>query len=390
MRDVFGWSFPLARWFGIQVRIHLLFPLITLGLILRVALVKDFPPGMWVEMVWISAMLFIAVLLHEFGHCFAARSVDGEATEILMWPLGGLAFVDVPHNPRAHFITTIWGPLVNLILCGLIAAVLVPVGLIPPLNPLRVSTTTYTDMTNWRDGLTYGSTYLPGDFYTRGPAGEVTPVKSDEVASKDGGYVLKKSAVTPVFMAKMAEWQTRLGQFFWINWFLFWLNVLLVGFPLDGGRLLQSVVWARTDYRQGTTAAIYGGYVVAAILCVYAFVYNEVLPLGLAMFVYFACWREHVTLTHGAEESPFGYDFSQGYTSLERDDPPPRVKRPNFVQRWLQRRAARKLQKEIEQRELDERRLDELLDKVHRLGKESLTAEERRFMERVSSRYKNK
>ena len=34
-----------------------------------------------------------------------------------MWPLGGLAYVDVPHTPRANFISTAAGPAVNLFLC---------------------------------------------------------------------------------------------------------------------------------------------------------------------------------------------------------------------------------------------------------------------------------
>ena len=47
-------------------------------------------------------LLFGIILLHEFGHCFGARYVDGDAKEILIWPLGGLAYVDVPHTPRAQ------------------------------------------------------------------------------------------------------------------------------------------------------------------------------------------------------------------------------------------------------------------------------------------------
>ena len=64
-------------------------------------------------------LLFLSILLHEFGHCFAARSVDGDATEMLLWPLGGLAYCDVPHTPRANLITALGGPAVNLALCVL-------------------------------------------------------------------------------------------------------------------------------------------------------------------------------------------------------------------------------------------------------------------------------
>src|SRR5262249_39571092 len=97
-----------------------------------------------------------------------------------------------------------------------------------------------------------------------------------------------------------------------------------------------------------------------------------------------------IRLETGGEESMYG-DFSQGYTSLERDhDAPPQRKRQSWFQRWLQKRAARKLQREQEQREAEERRMDELLEKIAREGKQSLTDEEQRFLTRVSAKYRNR
>ena len=55
-----------------------------------------------------------------------------------------------------------------------------------------------------------------------------------------------------------------------------------------------------------------------------------------------------------------------------------------------QARAARRLQREIEQRQAEDDRMDELLDKIARYGKDALTDEEKRFMERVSARYRNR
>src|SRR5205807_4989903 len=94
-------------------------------------------PGDWLIAAGLIALLFLSVLLHEFGHCFGARFVDGDAHEILLWPLGGLAYVEVPHTPRANFITTLAGPLVNLLLCVISGLVLwYAEGLRPPWNPL--------------------------------------------------------------------------------------------------------------------------------------------------------------------------------------------------------------------------------------------------------------
>ena len=116
------------------------------------------------------------------------------------------------------------------------------------------------------------------------------------------------------------------------------------------------------------------------------------MSLCLALFIYIACQRQWIMLETGGEEGLFGYDFSQGYTSLERDQiqAAPPVRKVSWWRRWLQRRAARRMQRELEQREAEERRLDELLDKLHRQGRGSLTDEEQRFMKRVSDRYRNR
>jgi Zn-dependent protease len=393
MRDPMSWSIPLPRLFGIPFRMHILFPLISVGLILRVASDKLQPPGIWLEALWIQLILLVSVILHELGHCFGARWVDGDANEVLVWPLGGLAFVDVPHTPKANFIATAAGPLVSLGLAVLAAVVLACFALVPPLNPL--ASAYYPEAYNPRSGVAHVSPMLL-------KAAKLDPAATafvQRMPTSDGKEMLlpiskeefdKLRAANQPVAVPMPVWQVRVTQLFALNWFLFLLN-LLPAFPLDGGRLLQAAVWSRTDFRQGTSVAVTGGYAIAVLFFVVSIVWNETLLIGLAMFVLYMSWREHMLLQSGMEESQLGYDFSQGYTSLERDQPaPPRPKRPNFIQRWLQRRRAARLQKEAEQREFEERRMDELLDKVHRLGKESLTAEEKRFMERVSARYRNR
>src|SRR3954463_8454306 len=144
MRDPISWSIPLGRLFGVTVRVHVLFPFVALGLILQVALRKvpqgyAYPEGAWVDMAIMMGLLFLIVLAHEFGHVFGARWVDGDAQEVLMWPLGGLAYTEVPHTPRANFITTAAGPAVNLLICVgclLLLLVVAPQSLQPPWNPL--------------------------------------------------------------------------------------------------------------------------------------------------------------------------------------------------------------------------------------------------------------
>jgi hypothetical protein len=131
---------------------------------------------------------------------------------------------------------------------------------------------------------------------------------------------------------------------------------------------------------------------------VYAIAVNQLLPALLAAMIYVRCRRELTELEREVEDEQAAteYDFSQGYTSLERDQPddrapqPPPPPKPGWLQAWLQRRAERKAQRERELREADERRLDELLDKIHREGKQALTDEELRFLTRVSSKNPNR
>ena len=65
--------------------------------------------------------LFALVLTHEFGHALACRSVGGQADFIILWPLGGVAYVNPPQRPGAQLWSIAAGPLVNVVLFPLLA-----------------------------------------------------------------------------------------------------------------------------------------------------------------------------------------------------------------------------------------------------------------------------
>jgi Zn-dependent protease len=58
--------------------------------------------------------LFLIVTLHEFGHALACRQVGGTADHIVLWPLGGVAYVNPPQRPGATLWSIAAGPLVNV------------------------------------------------------------------------------------------------------------------------------------------------------------------------------------------------------------------------------------------------------------------------------------
>jgi Zn-dependent protease len=406
MRDPMRWAFTVFRVSGIPIRIHLLFVIVTLGLFLRQISGKHNP--MW----WVDALglivisWFVVILLHELGHCFGARSVGGEAKEVLIWPLGGLAYVDVPHTPRANFIATVCGPLVNVLICVVCAVALIVVGgFLPNLNP--ISNPYVSEMHSVRDGKDYTSPYglklyKKQEDPNTAPEPFPSPWEASEKAFKDAGISRGQpiyppdaneayaAALTPagVERALAPSWAVWLNRVFYISWVLLLFN-LIPAYPLDGGRMLQEFIWGRSDYRRGVTVAAYTGFGVAVLFLIISIVSNEALFMGLALFMLYESSMALHRLE--ADEGPFGYDFSAGYTSLEKDDEEqaPRPKKVGWLTRWRQARRARKMQREAEERAAEEARMDEILEKIARSGKESLTDEEKRFLERVSARKRN-
>lgn len=66
--------------------------------------------------------LFVIVLLHEFGHALACRQVGGTSNRIMLWPFGGIAYVNPPRRPGATLWSIAAGPLVNVALLPVLLA----------------------------------------------------------------------------------------------------------------------------------------------------------------------------------------------------------------------------------------------------------------------------
>lgn len=66
--------------------------------------------------------LFGIVLMHEFGHAMACRQVGGQADQIVLWPLGGVAYVAPPQRAGAQLWSIAAGPLVNVALIPVLFA----------------------------------------------------------------------------------------------------------------------------------------------------------------------------------------------------------------------------------------------------------------------------
>src|SRR2546426_1031775 len=102
----------LFRFSGIQVYLHFSWFIIAAYQFTQRA-------GTYGSPIWSACeylALFAIVLLHEFGHALACRQTGGTADRIVLWPLGGIAFVNPPRRPGAMLWSIAAGPLVNAVL----------------------------------------------------------------------------------------------------------------------------------------------------------------------------------------------------------------------------------------------------------------------------------
>ena len=105
-------SFRIFRLFGIDVFLHWSWFLVAVYSISE--RIPKYSTPVWGVLEYLA--LFAIVLMHEFGHSLASRSVGGSSDQIVLWPLGGVAYVNAPPRPGATLWSIAAGPLVNVVL----------------------------------------------------------------------------------------------------------------------------------------------------------------------------------------------------------------------------------------------------------------------------------
>ncbi|MEI6071556.1 MAG: site-2 protease family protein [Verrucomicrobiae bacterium] len=117
------WSYRIARVAGIDVKIHVTFLL----------LLAWFGWMYWqaggmagaVQGVGFTLLLFLCVLLHEFGHAFAARAYGIRTPDITLLPIGGVARLErMPDKPVQELVVALAGPAVNVVIGTILIFVL--------------------------------------------------------------------------------------------------------------------------------------------------------------------------------------------------------------------------------------------------------------------------
>jgi Zn-dependent protease/CBS domain-containing protein len=196
-------SWRLFRIVGIDIGVHytwiFIFILFSWSLAASIfpAQHKDWSTATyWIAGVITTLILFISVLLHELAHSLVAKARGMKVSSITLFIFGGVSNLEEePEKPRTEFFMAIIGPLTSLVL-GFIF---------------------------W--GLAIGISGNGLSFLDL-----INGTKQDNALAAVIGY---------------------LG---WINISLAVFN-MIPGFPLDGGRVLRSIIWGSTGSLQKATNA---------------------------------------------------------------------------------------------------------------------------------------
>ena len=181
----------------------------------------DYSSPIWNVVEYLA--LFVIVTMHEFGHALACRQVGGSANQIVLWPLGGVAYVDPPPRPGAMLWSIAAGPLVNVAL-----------------------------------------------FFV------LTPIWS-----------LSGSMAWP---AAFPDLYNLLTTVWGINVVLLVFNLLPI-YPLDGGQILQSLLWFVLGRARSLTVASFIGFFGAAAVVLLALQKHSIWYGVIAAFIFMNCLR---------------------------------------------------------------------------------------------------
>jgi Zn-dependent protease/CBS domain-containing protein len=118
-----GWSIRIARVAGTEVKVHITFLLLLVWIWYMHYRIGGTAEA-W-EGVLFVLLLFGCVLLHEFGHVFAARYYGIPTPDVTLLPIGGVARLQrMPDKPAEELVVAVAGPLVNVVIAGVLFLIL--------------------------------------------------------------------------------------------------------------------------------------------------------------------------------------------------------------------------------------------------------------------------
>ena len=220
---------------GIDIRVHVTFPLILVFAVLQFGVFAGQGLNGAIFGIIVTLLLFGIVVLHELGHAIAAQRYGVPVTQIVLLPIGGVAQLQrIPENPMQELVIAIAGPAVNFA----IAIVL----------------------------------YLAHQLFGIGGVSAGEPM----------GLLVNvgQGGVNAIF-----------NYVFAANLFLALFN-LVPAFPLDGGRVLRALLASRLDYGRATAVAVSIGQSLAWLAGIWGFLNGDFFLIVIAIFVYMGAGEE--------------------------------------------------------------------------------------------------
>jgi Zn-dependent protease len=220
----------LGSGFGIPIYLHWTFFLLPLWI------VYTHPADSAVSvsvMLTLLPLLFVCVVLHEFGHALMARYFGIATQDVTLYPIGGVArLMRMTDKPLEEFLIAVAGPAVNVV----IAVVLTTVGIVVAV---------------FEPNLLFNASFADVPFA---------------------------------------------GKLLWGLWALNVIMVpfnMLPAFPMDGGRVLRALLSAWLGHYRGTQIAVGVGLGMAILIGLVGVEYfhNPMLAV-IAVFVFFAGQQE--------------------------------------------------------------------------------------------------
>lgn len=163
-------------------------------------------------------------------------------------------------------------------------------------------------------------------------------------------------------------------------------------YPLDGGQFLSNLLSFYLDGRLVRDVMLKTGACCALLIMLAGLWLDSTIAVfaGAILLILNLQLSQQQEYDESYSETFLGYDFSQGYTSLEQSNETPVQKQKSFWRRWREQRQEEKLRQIQEREQKDELQLDSILEKLHTGGQETLTDQEKQVLNRASARYRSR
>ena len=109
------WSFQIAKFFGIPIRVHITFFLLLIFIGLYGSRLQGARSGLFGIVSII--LIFLCVIIHEFAHSLVARKYGVKIKDIILLPIGGVSEMEeLPSQPKQEINVALAGPLTSIVL----------------------------------------------------------------------------------------------------------------------------------------------------------------------------------------------------------------------------------------------------------------------------------